>query len=421
MPTNLRRLVALVLLALAAPAAWADGEADSVPAAALPAPIAFPLRIDAIEIRGTWITADSVVLRELPWKAGEVVEERAWKLGITRLWNTGIFSRVEARTELKEGQTVAVLELEDRITLNPLLRYGIGGGVGWFGVGLNDTNLAGRFLDVAALYQRFGAYNGGQMWLHDPRLLGQRLDGWFQAEWLYRPRPTYVLRRADVRFEASVEVRDRSRFGFRLDLVDDDPQTFTGATEPAPAKSRGLVGGPWARFGRVDVDRLRQTGFQLEVRSSLARITDPTTPVFAQLTSEFTGFLELGERWNLALRVQLGHSLAAPAQYRFHLGGLDMVRGYPDNHVRTLAYGLFNAEARFVAFDSTWFAVMPAAFVDAATGPMEQGGAFTLASAGAGVRLLIPRFVKTGTRIDFAAPLERPFRPGLSLGVYQFF
>jgi outer membrane protein assembly factor BamA len=70
---------------------------------------AWPQRIDAVEVRGISWTKEFVVLRELPWRAGEVVPQDAWELGTTRLWNTDLFSRVEAHVEARpDGKNVAV-------------------------------------------------------------------------------------------------------------------------------------------------------------------------------------------------------------------------------------------------------------------------------------------------------------------------
>ena len=73
--------------------------------------------------------------------------------------------------------------------------------------------------------------------------------------------------------------------------------------------------------------------------------------------------------------------------------------------------------------------MVPTAFVDAALARDDTKGATALASTGLGVRLLVPRFVRTGLRIDIAQPLTgincpaatAGFCPGLNIGVFQFF
>jgi outer membrane protein assembly factor BamA len=113
-------------------------------------------------------------------------------------------------------------------------------------------------------------------------------------------------------------------------------------------------------------------------------------------------------------------STDAPTELKYYLGGLDFIRGYADSLVRTQRFALVNAELRGVIFDSMWFAVMGAVFVDGALS--DDGRALTpLLSAGGGLRLLVPRLVKTGIRADVAVTLTGRPAPGFSFGVYQFF
>ena len=105
------------------------------------------------------------------------------------------------------------------------------------------------------------------------------------------------------------------------------------------------------------------------------------------------------------------------------------MRGLQDNAITTNAFALFNAEARVIAFDSTWFAVVPAAFVDGVVaagnpiGPNTVGPVQRAVSIGAGVRLLIPRFIGTGLRLDADYVIGVPVaqQAWYCIGVYQMF
>jgi len=103
-----------------------------------------------------------------------------------------------------------------------------------------------------------------------------------------------------------------------------------------------------------------------------------------------------------------------------------VVRGYRDSEVVATTWATLNLEARLVAFDSTWFAVMPAAFADAAVARRIGGEVAVLASAGLGVRLMVPRMPRFGVRFDVALPLvataQTPMlKPGISFGIWHFF
>lgn len=407
-------LLALVLASGSAAEPTASPDAG----VAAPAPVSWPLVIDRVEVTGISWTKEAVVLRELPWRAGDTVDEATWELGTTRLWNTDLFSRIEARLEPGEGAYVARYALEERFSLNPLLSFGAGGGKWWLRVGANDVNWLGRYLEWGVRYERFDVYNGGQGWLRDPRLFGRRLMGLLQVDYLFRPRPEYTRRRLGGTVELLGELDDWTRAGVKLEFFRDEYLApLEGEARLPPTLLAGQLTGT-VRVGRVDTVRLRQKGWSLEVRETLGLPSSGF--LYSQTLLEFLGFALVGARWNVAVRAQAGLSSDAPTELQYWLGGLDLVRGYADSLVRTRAFALANAEVRATLFDSMWFAVQAVAFVDGALA--EQGGPKGLLSAGGGVRLLVPRLVKTGVRADVAVTLlgARP-EPGLSLGVFQFF
>ncbi len=376
----------------------------------------WPRVITTIETEHLSWTRAATLERELPWKQGELVSKEQWDLGLTRLWNTDLFSRIDARVESRDGKDVAIFDVEERFSLNPLFSFGVGGGAWWFRVGANDVNWLGRYLEWGVRYERFDVYNGGQGWLRDPRLFDKRLSGLIQLEYLVRPRPDYARRRMAGILEVQGEVDDLTRLGVRLDVFHDEYLAPREGTAVLPDNLWAAQLTFSVKVGRVDTIRLRQTGWSLELKQ-VAGGASPALP-YLQTMLELLWFKPLGERWNLAVRGQGAISSAVPTELGFYIGGLDLVRGYADSIVRTQAYALVNAEARVTLFDSMWFAIVGAGFVDGAVvGPDLR----PLVSAGGGVRLLVPRLVRTGIRVDGAVTLIGRPAFGLSLGVFQFF
>ncbi len=391
--------------------------------------VPLPARVDEVVVIGLTRTAPGVPRREIGFAAGDTITEHDLDLAVARLWNTTIFARVKVRVVRggEGGDRVrAVFVLEDRWTLNPLIGYGAGGNAFFFRVGAADNNILGRFLEVQAQYQWFDGFHGGQVILRDPRTFGQRLETTVQAERLVRPRPGFSDQRTLVRLEVfSLRNEDFFRFGARIDGFWD---RFLPPLDPPtrlPAPTGTLLVEPAMRIGRVDTERLLLKGASLEVRHGIGATTSPVASTYAQTTIEALVFAAIGARWNLAARARLATITRVPEHLELYVGGLDLVRGYADNRVRTRGYALANLEMRFVAFDSTWIALMPVAFTDAVLsespkGPAGEDVPRALLSAGAGLRILVPKFVGTGFRFDLAVPAERP-RVGLNVGVYQFF
>ncbi len=429
----------LLLLLLVSAPAFAE-ETAPLPAEATET-VQFPVRIDRIEVHGLKRTHLYVVLRELPFKAGQLIDEATWKFAATRLWNVTLFNQVHARIERvsKSGEVVAHFDVEENWTLNPLFSFAAGGNAAWLRVGASDNNLAGRFLEMGAQYERFGAYNGFQAWVRDPRFLNRRLDWVVIVDRLVRPRPDFADRRLRMGSEVNgLAWNDRLRLTAKVEALydvllpldsrpDDAPPLPADAPQPPPERSAWSILTEWgARLGRVDTVRVRQQGVSLEVRQTVVATLDAQKSGFAQGWLELLALQTLGDRWNLAGRFQMGTQGDAPDYLNFYLGGLTVVRGYVDNFVRTHRYALFNAEARYVAYDSSWIALVAAGFVDGAVAERVAGGVRPMLASGAGMRFLLPWMVKTGLRVDVAVPLlaatcSSGFCPNLSVGVFQFF
>jgi hypothetical protein len=433
------RFVFLLLLALTALPAHAQEPAsppaevtESVaPPAAVIEAVSFPVRVDRIVVEGLTRTHESVVLRELPFAPGETISEETWNFSATRLWNATLFSRVTAHIGkvVQTGEVVATFVLEETWTLNPLFSFAFGGDVGWLRLGASDNNVAGRFVEIGVQYERFGDYNGFQAWVREPRFLGKRLDWVVVVDRLVRPRPDFADRRLRMGTEVNGLVwSDKLRLTGKIEVLYDQLLPLNGIDDPDAPHNWSTLAEWGFRLGRVDTVRVRQQGVSLELRQTLVATNLATFGGYTQGWLELLALQTLGDRWNLAARIQAGIQGDAPEYLQFYLGGLNVVRGYLDNFARTRRYALLNAEARLVAFDSHWISIVGAAFVDTAVTQRPTGGVLPMLSSGAGVRFLLPWMVKTGLRIDGAVPILANtctrwggFCPYLSVGVYQFF
>lgn len=380
-----------------------------------------PAVVDELEINGLWRTKRIVIDTELPWKPGETVTAEAWETGLARVESTGIFSRVHGRLEKREEKVVAVLDLEERWTIMLLLQFGGGGGAMWGRVGLYDINTFGRYMESGALYERFDRYNGFQVWGRLPRLFQERQELYMAADRLVRPRPGFALQRTGLHFEYSKQLTEKLTTGGRVDAVlDQFLPPLSGEADPQ-VDSKSILATYWLRVGRTYPRRLLLEGWRVDFKPTFGFTDAPGNFGFAQLFVEGQAFKIIGSRLVLGARLQAGASTDTQAQHRFYLGGLETIRGYEDNHVRTDLFGLVNLEARYLAFDSMLLALMPTLFVDLAAAHDDRIGARALASAGAGVRVIIPRLYRSGLRIDFPIALTPLSGPDISIGVYQFF
>lgn len=408
----------LAFAVLAAPARARAEEPAAAVALEAEEAVALPARVDAVEITGLTRTKPYVARREIGFGEGDEVTTAMLDLAVARLWNTSIFAHVKGRVVRREGRVIAAFVLEDRFTLNPLIGYGFGGSAFFFRVGASENNLFGHFLEAQAQYQFFDGFHGGQVIFRNPRTFGRRLETSVAAERLVRPRPGFADQRTLARFEVlALADEDVLRVGARVDAFADRFLPPLEGPERFPAATETLLFEPSARVGRVDTVRLRQKGASLEVRQGVGATSSPVTSAYTQTTAELLAFVVAGERWNFAMRARLATISRVPEHLELYVGGLDLLRGYLDNYVRTRGYVLYNLEVRYVAFDSTWIALMPVAFTDGMASEVAPRARF---SAGVGLRVLVPKFVGTGLRFDLAVPFYQP-TVAPNFGVYQFF
>ncbi len=111
------------------------------------------LLIEAIDLIGNEKTLDSVILRRLDVREGELLDERRLEVARLRLLNTGFFSAVEfsLRRGSRRGQVLLVIEVVERNTiLVEEVFFGSSSASPFFGgLDVAESNFFGRGISVA--------------------------------------------------------------------------------------------------------------------------------------------------------------------------------------------------------------------------------------------------------------------------------
>jgi len=146
-------------------------------AATAPAEAPLPGTLRTLRVRGLEATEESVVRRELGWSEGEAVDEHAWRLGLARLWNTVLFSRIEARRVPVAPDVFDVeVEVHENYTLFPIFTGTATRDLVWVRAGLMELNLLGKYREVGFSVERFNDAYGGDLYFRNPRLGGERVE-----------------------------------------------------------------------------------------------------------------------------------------------------------------------------------------------------------------------------------------------------
>lgn len=412
-------------------------------------------RIDVIVLEGLLRTEPEVVERELLVEEGEVATIDEIEESVQRLRNTGLFRRVDyelvdqtigAWDEAGDDQPGAGrlfrIVFDERYTLSPSFRLSGGGDTLALTLGLEDTNIAGKFYQGGVSYRRLGGTNSFGLWFRDPRLLDRRQSVTFSAEIDNR---VYSLFEADGQIEGGYQ---RYRRGIGLDVEREWRRWFrTGAglslaenrfgydlvdqrRREAQRERGGLyetdrvVGyGLRTRFGRINTHGHRRSGTSLQLRADQFHHSADVRSPSRQARVRLLDFRDLPMDGVLATRAEVGVRDAEPTYMHFFGGGLGTLRGTWDQRHRGPHHWLANLEVRVPTFRTSWLIVQNVAFVDTvrvADGVAGLGGV-TAATTGLGVRLISRDFPGLLFRLDYAPPIGGADGPGLSFGAGHFF
>ncbi len=404
-------------------------------------------RLRAIELAGLQRTIDKVVLRELVVRPGQPLRQPALRESVRRLRNLGIFRRVDAdvRDDGDGGCTLA-LRVDEKWTLLPIVSLGRGGGIAFLTVGVQDSHLLGRLLQLEGYWQLFGGVHSGGIVFADPRLLDRRLslqlslglsrrnrarfdpEGAPLAGWS-RHRKQVGLEFADLRRPERIWRASAWWIDDRFDaaLLPEGERAAARALG-LPERRSWLLASAGATLGRIDKDDYLERGLTLDL-GLLAAVAPPGSgdgavhrPWLRGTLAAKAAWLPLG-RLNLVARVVLAQISRPVEEFGLYVGGLDGVRGLPDSRFFGRVLAVANAEARLPSYHGRLLALQHVAFVD--VGRTSQDGAGLLrdipVSLGTGVRLIVPKVARLVARLDVAWVFERRDGWLVSFGAQQAF
>ncbi len=101
-------------------------------------------RVDKIALLGNWITMDSVILRELYFKEGDVVTREQIEQARQNVYNLGVFTSADwGVIYAEDGTNVFVIKATDKWTLFPTVDFAVSSENLTLGVGFWDSNFLG--------------------------------------------------------------------------------------------------------------------------------------------------------------------------------------------------------------------------------------------------------------------------------------
>lgn len=439
----------LVMLTLVVPAQAQQQEARESEASSY--------RMDAIVFEGLLRTRRDVLARELLFKEGDIARIEEVELSVQRLRNTGIFRAVDyelidqrigayGEEEALEGRNeqgrLLRITVDERWTLLPSFSFGHGGDTFQLGVGLQDVNFLGSFLQVGGRYSRMGQANSFALWFRDPRFRDKR--ELFSVETSLRNRlhsvytydgelvGGYLATGLGVGAALEKEWTDWVRSSidlslsadrFSYEMVADSRRVAQQERGGLPESLQTLRFGISSSVGKIDQFNYRYRGTLIGIGADQFVHLGGAPTLASRLELSVRHFSDLPLKSTLALRGVVGFSNIEAEHLQFYAGGLDTLRGTVDMRYRGTNYWLGNVEYRIPSFDLGWLILQHVFFLDAvgvrpyATSPAE----LSATTVGLGLRVIIPAIYGVVIRVDYALPILGADGPGLSVGGGQFF
>jgi outer membrane protein assembly factor BamA len=146
--------------------------------------------LNKISINDLKKTNQDIIYKTLRIKLKDNLNENDLNAAIVRLKNLQIFSKVESKLDYQ--QCILELNLVEKWTTIPILKFGSGGGTKYYILGLYDVNVLGNYQEVGGQYENFQNNNSFVIWYRNPQLINDRLKLGFDVWDIMREKLVYT-------------------------------------------------------------------------------------------------------------------------------------------------------------------------------------------------------------------------------------
>lgn len=367
--------------------------------------------------------------------------EEVIKEDLRLLRNLPGIGSAESSLDTTESTVILTFQIEERLTLLPIIGLGSVRGFYWFRVGAVDLNFLGRGHEVSGYYMNMDQRNNGSLFYRAQRLAGSRwgfslgLLRLASVEPLFFDSGTvyydfdnlsagvtgifqfdnhFSIEAGGTYFVENYKKNERHI----MEMTDGPP----GLTQPK------YLGKTTAYLNYLRYNTIYLEGYDLNTLGQV--VYDPGAETwFTSLQTDFRYFWRPFERGNIALRATAAIGSNSPSPFApFVLDSYLNVRGVGNRVNRGTAIATVNAEYRHTLYERDKWAVQGAAFSDLSglrkpgsplRSMLEPGqlNHFT----GLGARFIFKPVYSAVLRIDYGLDLWDTSRGGFVLGLGQFF
>ncbi|RMG60645.1 MAG: outer membrane protein assembly factor BamA [Deltaproteobacteria bacterium] len=339
-------------------------------------------RLGRVLVRGLSVLSPDVVLRELPLKRGDYLDESLLVDFQRTLYRTGLFKRVRLKKVKEEEKgilnLVVIVEESDFVILEVGAGYGTDTGYrATVGVKHKSLNRYGRSLEGKMKFSERETRVTSS--LREPWFLGFDVKGTLSASYLDEREESFSLESLSLAGTLTWEFLERSSFSFQVEFSDERQKEVSAGALLTPediSLTRTVVFRPVFILDLRDDPFNPRDGSYTNFSSEISSSVIGSELDYVKTSGQVVDYFPLSRRSVFVLSGRGGYIRSlkggiVPIERRFFLGGRTTVRGFEENRLGprgadgtpiggdTMVVG--NAELRY--FLTSTFAV--GVFVDA--------------------------------------------------------
>ena len=339
------------------------------------------------------------------------------------------------------SQLILVFEIEEAITLFPILNFGGIRGNVWFQAGFKELNLNGKGHQLALSYRNTDRRHNGELFFKIPYLNNSAwgyslsLLRWASVEPLYFGEQAvfynYNNTSLGFTFIHNFSPNHQLEFGatYFVEKYQKNQRHLQEITPgPELAREPKLLYKFTHQIGKISYHHLMPGGWDNTFYAQ--RIWNINSKDYFNIVFNDTRFFKrIGRRINFATRLRLGISTNNDSPFApFVLDSHVNIRGSGNRIDRGTAMAVLNLEYRHILFELDRFAFQAVAFSDLGSWRQPGGAVGDLVKlrnvkkfAGGGIRIIYKRAHNASIRIDYGSNLRNGPGSGLVLGFGQYF
>lgn len=339
------------------------------------------------------------------------------------------------------NQVSVTFEMEETITLFPIVNFGGVSNNFWFQLGLTETNLFGRGHQASLLYMNNDNRHNANAYYRLPFIRGSRwgtsfsVVRWASLEPIYFDDALVFYNLNNNSYSTSLFYQFRNNH-----FIEFGATYFNEKFEKAPRHAEEITPGPERveqpkslfkltyQINDLDYHYFYLQGLFFQTYAETVLNIDDRSR-FNLWSSDLLYFKRVGKKGNLAWRLRLGLSTNSENPFApFVLDSQTNIRGSGNRIDRGTAVIVLNSEYRHAVFESKRYAAQLVAFSDLGTWRLPGGPWRDLTDSenfrhfvGGGFRLIYKRAFNSMIRVDYGVDTYDINQRGWVVGFGQYF